>query len=59
MPAARFALLALALAWTLRLAWRLAGGRQPVPVRRLPAMAAMAAGLAPFATAWVLFFAVW
>jgi len=58
-PAARFALLALALAWTLRLAWRLAGGRQPVPVRRLPAMAAMAAGLAPFATAWVLFFAVW
>jgi len=57
--AARFTLLALALAWTLRLAWRVAGLRQPGALRRLLAVAAIAAGLAPFAAAWVLLFAVW
>jgi len=57
--AARFTLLALALAWTLRLAWRVAGLRQPSAPRRVPAVAAVAAGLVPFAAAWVLFFAVW
>ncbi|HEY0297515.1 MAG TPA: 4Fe-4S binding protein [Bordetella sp.] len=55
----RFTLLALALAWSLRLAWRLLGRRTAGAGRRALAWLAFAAGLAPFAAAWVLFFAVW
>ncbi|AOY01132.1 4Fe-4S binding protein [Jeongeupia sp. USM3] len=56
---ARFALLALGLAWTLRLAWRVAGRRGASVPARLPALAVYAAGLVPFAYAWWLFFAGW
>ncbi|BCL77008.1 4Fe-4S binding domain-containing protein [Jeongeupia sp. HS-3] len=56
---ARFALLTLALAWSLRLAWRIAATRGAGLLRRLPALAVFAAGLVPFASAWWLFFAGW
>ncbi|HET8598584.1 MAG TPA: 4Fe-4S binding protein [Castellaniella sp.] len=55
----RFTLLALALAWSLRLLWRLAGLRCGHAGRRLGAVAAAAAGLLPFVWAWVLFFVLW
>ncbi len=57
--AVRFTLLALALAWSLRFEWRLAGLRTPRPLRRLGAVALVAAGLLPFCWAWVLFFVRW
>jgi hypothetical protein len=55
----RFTLLTLALAWTLRFAWRLLGQREPALWRKLLAWLVMAAGLAPFAACWVLLFIVW
>jgi polyferredoxin len=55
----RFTLLALAILWTLRLAWRLLGRREASLPRRAIALLAFAAGLVPFCLAWVLFFAVW
>jgi len=55
----RFTLLTLAVAWSLRLGWRLLAQRAVVWPRKLAAWLLMAAGLAPFCTAWVLFFAVW
>jgi len=57
--AARFLLLGLALAWSLRFEWRLAGLRcRRWPVRAT-AVGMVGLGLAPFCVAWVLFFAVW
>jgi polyferredoxin len=56
---ARFTLLTLAIAWSLRLAWRLMGLRGPALWRRALAWLVIAAGLVPFCTAWVLFFLVW
>ncbi|OZI38384.1 hypothetical protein CAL29_08725 [Bordetella genomosp. 10] len=56
----RFTLLTLAIAWTLRLAWRVMGRRQGAGLgRRFAAWLVFAAGLAPFCTAWVLFFVIW
>ncbi|WP_323012575.1 4Fe-4S binding protein [Castellaniella sp.] len=55
----RFALLALALAWSLRFEWRLAGLRTLQPWPRLCAVMAVGLGLVPFVWAWVLFFIVW
>jgi hypothetical protein len=55
----RFTLLTLALAWTLRLAWRVMGQRTRSPGRKLAAWLVFAAGLAPFCAAWVLFFVTW
>ena len=55
----RFTLLALALTWTLRLEWRLAGLRTGHTARRLAAVGLVAAGLLPFCWAWVLFFVLW
>lgn len=56
---ARFALLALALAWSLRLLWRIAGQRGASMARRGVAMLPLLAGLAPFAAAWWLLFVAW
>ena len=55
----RFTLLALAIAWSLRLAWRVLGRRAAGLGRRCLAWLVFAAGLGPFVAAWVLFFAVW
>lgn len=55
----RFTLLALAVLWALRLGWRVLALRPAGAVRRVAALLAYAAGLVPFCTAWVLFFAVW
>lgn len=55
----RFSLLTLALAWSLRFQWRLAGLRTPSVWRRSMAVAFVAAGLAPFVWSWVLFFVRW
>ncbi len=57
--ALRFALLGLALAWSLRFEWRLAGLRTAAPLRRLAAVGLVALGLLPFCWAWVLFFVRW
>jgi len=57
--AVRFLLLGLALAWSLRFEWRLAGLRcRRWPVRAT-AVGMVGLGLVPFCVAWVLFFAVW
>lgn len=57
--ALRFTLLGLALAWSLRFEWRLAGLRcHRIPVR-MGAVALIILGLVPFCGAWVLFFVVW
>ncbi|TJZ65221.1 4Fe-4S binding protein [Chitiniphilus eburneus] len=56
---ARYALLALAGLWSLRLAWRIAARRDGRHGRRLAAISAFALGLVPFLGAWVLFFSVW
>jgi len=56
---ARFVLLGLALAWSLRLVWRIAGERGGQPLRRAAATGVVAAGLLPFSWAWYLFFAGW
>jgi len=53
---ARFSLLSLALLWSLRFQWRLAGLRTPGFWRRVSAVAAVALSLAPFAWVWVLLF---
>jgi polyferredoxin len=55
----RFTLLVLALAWSLRFQWRLAGLRTHSVWRRSMAVALVAAGLAPFVWGWVLFFVRW
>jgi polyferredoxin len=55
----RFSLLTLALAWSLRFQWRLAGLRTPSVWRRSMAVAFVAAGLAPFVWSWVLSFVRW
>ncbi|CAM5778261.1 4Fe-4S binding protein [Castellaniella caeni] len=55
----RFVLLTLALGWSLRFQWRLAGLRTRQPLRRLAATTAVALGLLPFCWAWVLFFVLW
>ncbi|ANN73059.1 4Fe-4S binding protein [Bordetella bronchialis] len=55
----RFTLLTLAIAWTLRLAWRVIGQRTPALARRSAAWLVFAAGLLPFCYAWVLFFVTW
>jgi hypothetical protein len=57
--AVRFTLLALALAWSLRFEWRLAGLRTVRTAPRLGAVALVTAGLLPFCWAWVLFFVRW
>lgn len=54
----RLTLLGLALAWTLRLSWRLAGQRAR-DGRRWAAVACLGAGLAPYLAAWLLFFLRW
>lgn len=56
---ARFTLLALALSWSLRLEWRLAGLRTQLAWHKLLAISVVSAGLLPFAWAWVLFFVLW
>ena len=55
----RFTLLSLAVLWTLRLYARLLKPRQAGALRKGLAWLVLAAGLAPFCLAWVLFFAVW
>ncbi|MBV7482080.1 4Fe-4S binding protein [Bordetella sp. BOR01] len=55
----RFTLLTLAVAWSLRLGWRLLAQRAVAWPRKAAAWLLMAGGLAPFCTAWILFFAVW
>ena len=55
----RFTLLALALGWSLRFEWRLAGLRTQRAARRVAAVGLVAAGLLPFCWAWVLFFVRW
>ncbi|GAB2888166.1 4Fe-4S binding protein [Paralcaligenes ginsengisoli] len=55
----RFALLSLALLWSMRLVWRLAGLRSVHVWQRLSATAVVALGLVPFCISWVLFFVVW
>ncbi|KCB21615.1 4Fe-4S binding protein [Bordetella hinzii] len=55
----RFTLLALAVLWTLRLAWRVLGQRPAGLARRVMSWLLVAAGLAPFCLAWWLFFAAW
>lgn len=55
----RFALLALALAWSLRFQWRLAGLRTSNAWRRATAVVLVALGLLPFVWSWVLFFILW
>lgn len=57
--AVRFTLLALALAWSLRFEWRLAGLRTVRTAPRLGAVALVTAGLLPFCWAWGLFFVRW
>ena len=57
--AVRFTLLALALAWSLRFEWRLAGLRTQRLLPRLSAVTLVAVGLLPFFWAWVLFFVRW
>jgi len=57
--AVRFTLLALALIWSLRFEWRLAGLRTQRALPRLGAVVLVAAGLLPFCWAWVLFFVRW
>ncbi|HEX7385733.1 MAG TPA: 4Fe-4S binding protein [Castellaniella sp.] len=55
----RFTLLSLALAWSLRFQWRLAGLRTLNFWRRSAAVGLVAAGLVPFVYCWVLFFIRW
>jgi hypothetical protein len=55
----RFTLLSLAVLWTLRLYARLLKPRAASGWRKGLAWLVLAAGLAPFCLAWVLFFAVW
>lgn len=55
----RFLLLALALAWSLRFEWRLAGLRTARWWRKGLAVGAVAAGMLPFVWAWLLFFVLW
>ncbi|TAN30610.1 MAG: 4Fe-4S binding protein [Castellaniella sp.] len=55
----RFTLLTLALAWSLRFQWRLAGLRTPSAWRRSMAVAFVAVGMVPFVWSWVLFFVRW
>ncbi|MCC7082283.1 MAG: 4Fe-4S binding protein [Burkholderiales bacterium] len=55
----RFTLLALAIAWSLRFEWRLAGLRSPQTSRRLAAISAVGVGLLPFCWAWLLLFVLW
>ncbi|MCB2022816.1 MAG: 4Fe-4S binding protein, partial [Burkholderiaceae bacterium] len=55
----RFTLLALALAWSLRIEWRLTGMRTRQPGRRLAAVALVCVGLLPFCWAWLLLFVIW
>ena len=55
----RFTLLALAIVWSLRFQWRLAGLRTPRPARRIAAVGAVGAGLLPFCWAWMLLFVLW
>jgi hypothetical protein len=56
---ARFTLLTLALAWSLRFQWRLAGLRTPSVWRRAMAVMVVAAGMVPFVWSWVLLFVKW
>jgi len=55
----RFLLLGLALAWTLRFEWRLAGLRCRRGSVRTAAVGLVGLGLVPFCIAWILFFVVW
>jgi len=55
----RFTLLVAALAWSLRLEWRLVGLRASNTWTRLLATATVAISLLPFCWAWVLFFIQW
>ena len=55
----RFTLLALAIAWSLRFQWRLAGLRTVQTARRLAAVGAVGVGLLPFCWAWMLLFVLW
>jgi len=55
----RFTLLAAALAWSLRLEWRLVGLRASNTWARLAATCTVAISLLPFCWAWVLFFIRW
>ncbi|TEA78450.1 4Fe-4S binding protein [Allopusillimonas ginsengisoli] len=55
----RFTFLGLALAWSVRLLWRVSGTGGCGVVRRLSAVGLASLGVVPFCLAWVLFFAVW
>ncbi|SMC27559.1 4Fe-4S binding domain-containing protein [Andreprevotia lacus DSM 23236] len=55
----RFGLLALALAWSLRLVWRLSVQRGAGIIRSAAAQLVLAGGLLPFVAAWVYFFVIW
>lgn len=55
----RFALLTLAVGWSLRLVWRMVGLRGGSAWRRASATALVALGLVPFCASWVLFFLIW
>ncbi|NYT38392.1 4Fe-4S binding protein [Allopusillimonas soli] len=57
--ALRFILLGLALAWSLRLVWRISASGGAALHRRVAALALVAAGTLPFCVAWLMFFVIW
>jgi polyferredoxin len=57
--AVRFIIMGLALAWSLRLVWRIIGKRRAYKGAQLAATFVVTLGLLPFCAAWYMFFAVW
>jgi hypothetical protein len=55
----RFVVMGLALAWSLRLVWRIIGKRRAYKGAQLAATFVVTLGLLPFCAAWYMFFAVW
>lgn len=55
----RFVIMGLALAWSLRLVWRIIGKRRAYKGAQLAATFVVTLGLLPFCAAWYMFFAVW
>ena len=55
----RFTLLALAVAWSLKMGARIIAQRHGALWQNAMALAATALGLVPFVWAWILFFVVW
>lgn len=55
----RFIIMGLALAWSLRLVWRIIGKRRAYKGAQLAATFVVTLGLLPFCAAWYMFFAVW